>query len=180
MAGASREQVEVRLLQESDSLEDLTALLHRAYRELLDRGLRYTATAQSVETTRERCSDGECYVAVADGRIVGTVTLYPPGTGSGCPWYERADVAHFGQFGVEPSWKGRGVGRAMLDMVENRARTLGAAHLALDTAKLARHLIELYERWGYSVVESVTWEEVNYESVIMSKSMNATTNRVEA
>jgi hypothetical protein len=37
----------IRPLRDDDSISDLTALLHRAYKPLLDMGLRYLATHQS-------------------------------------------------------------------------------------------------------------------------------------
>ena len=64
----------IRELQDGDSIEELTSLLHRAYRRLLDMGLRYWATHQTVDDTRTRIAGGECLVAVLNGRIVGTVT----------------------------------------------------------------------------------------------------------
>lgn len=54
----------IRRLLPSDSLEDLTRLLHRAYAPQLALGLRPLAGRQDVETTARRCASGECYVAV--------------------------------------------------------------------------------------------------------------------
>lgn len=67
--------VEIRDLRESDSIGDLTALLHRAYKRLLDMGFRYKATTQTEQDTRERISGGVCLVAVLGGRIVSARSL---------------------------------------------------------------------------------------------------------
>ncbi len=45
----------------------------------------------------------------------------------------------------------------------------GAAEIALDTAVPAAHLIALYERRDYRIVDRYDWDETNYESVIMSR-----------
>lgn len=164
-------EVRVRPLAESDSITDLTELLHRAYARLADMGLKFVATHQDDETTKHRLKDAECYVAEKDGRILGTILFRPPGTARGCPWYDRPDVAVFGQFGVEPAQQGRGIGGTLLDHVELRARELKATELALDTAESAHHLIELYSKRGFRIVGTVKWEPVNYRSVIMSKSL---------
>lgn len=161
----------MRRLAPHDDLAELTALLHAAYRGLAERGLRFVATAQSVETTRERAESGECFVARSENGLAATITLYPPGYGEGTPWYRRPDVAHFGQFGVRPDLQGKGVGRAMARHIEQRARELGARHLALDTSDQAEHLVAMYERWGYRIVERVRWQSVNYASVVMSKEL---------
>ncbi len=157
----------VRRLEPGDSLEDLTALLHRAYASLAQMGLRFVATYQDVQTTSDRVAAGECFVAVECQDLVGTITLYQ--RGEGCATYDREDVAHFGQFGIEPSAQGKGVGRALLTKVEERARELGKTEIALDTSEQATHLIALYRRWGYAVVETIQWPVTNYRSVVMTK-----------
>jgi hypothetical protein len=65
--------IQIRLLEQRDSLDALTVLLHRAYGELGAMGFRYKAVDQSVSITRARIADGECYVAVRTRR-----SLAPP------------------------------------------------------------------------------------------------------
>lgn len=162
--------VAYRLLRADDSIEELTELIHRAYASLAAMGLRYLGTWQPPETTRERAEGGECWVAEVDGQVVGTIAFQPPGRSGGCPWYERPDVATFGQFAVEPSLQGSGVGSALLTLVEARALELGAAEIACDTAEPATHLIRWYEARGYRIVDRVDWRPgTNYLSVVLSK-----------
>lgn len=145
-------------------------MLHAAYRPLAEAGLRYVATHQSPDVTAARISRGECFVAADGGRLVGTITLIPPGRGRACAYYERPDVAYFQQFGVHPDYQGRGIGRKLRVAVEDRARELGAAVIALDTAESARELIAMYERHGYTFVSHVDWRpHVNYRSVILAR-----------
>ncbi len=161
--------VTIRLLAPTDSLSDLTALLNRAYGGLLEMGLRYVATWQDETITAKRIRDAECWVAEADGALVGTCTLAGPGRGRGHPYYEREDVAKFSQFAVEPSVQGTGLGSRLIKQAEARARELGAAEIAGDTAEPATHLLAFYARRGYRVVGRTKWDTVNYESLILSK-----------
>jgi GNAT superfamily N-acetyltransferase len=166
------DEVRIRPLGSGDSIEALTDLLHRAYAALAAMGFRYVATYQDAGITRARIAKGECHVALLGGSVVGTVLLIPPGGGSPkCAWYTRPDVAVVSQFAVEPSFQGQGIGRRLLDHAEARALALGAAHVALDTAEGARHLIELYLARGYRHVGTVQWDVTNYRSVVMSKSL---------
>ncbi len=55
-------------LKEDDSLEALTDLIHRAYRQLAGMGFRYWGTHQSVEDTKKRISKGRCYVGLLDDK----------------------------------------------------------------------------------------------------------------
>lgn len=163
----------LRPLMPGDSLEELTALLHRAYRPLAERGMRYLASHQDAATTRERATGPgcECVLAFDGERIVGTITLHRPGAGKGTPWYERADVACFGQFAVDPPHQGRGAGSRLLAWAEARAGALGAAEIACDTSEHAHDLIGLYTRRGYRVVETVRWDVTNYRSVVLSRAL---------
>ena len=161
----------IRPLLAEDSLADLTALLHRAYARLAGMGLRYMATHQSVDVTRKRVEKGQCFVALAEGVICGTIVFKDPMQTSGCPWYDRPDVASVGQFAVEPALQGQGLGRRLMMLAEERALTSGARELALDTAEPATHLIAWYARLGYRHIEYADWGHTNYRSVIMSKAV---------
>ncbi len=150
----------------------LTDLLHRAYAPLAARGLRYLASHQDDATTRKRIEGGECIVAVDGADIVGTITWHPPGGGGGTAWSERADVATFQQFCVEPSRQRAGIATMLLDEVERRARLAGARELSCDTAEPATDLITWYEHRGFRTVGSVDWRPTtNYMSVILSKTL---------
>lgn len=158
--------------EEKDSVEELTEFLHRAYRVLADMGLRFLATHQTPEQTRNRIGEGVCLVATIDGRIAGTIIYVAPGRGHGASWYARPEVAFFAQFGVEPELRRYGVGSVLLELVEEMARHDGAGELALDTAETAHHLIAWYGKRGYRLVDHVQWDVTNYRSVILSKALN--------
>ncbi len=163
--------IKIRALEPSDSLDELTALLHRSYQALAEMGLRYMATHQDVDVTRRRIEKGTCYVAEHDKRIIATIIYYPPLASRGSPWLERSGVAHAGQLAVEPEFQRHGTATKLMLHCEDIARDDGADELALDTAEDAKHLIEWYERLGYRFVEYADWDVTNYRSVIMSKSL---------
>ncbi|MGI8923196.1 MAG: GNAT family N-acetyltransferase [Fimbriimonadales bacterium] len=164
-----RSEVDIRRLEPTDDLQELTDLLHRAYKQLADMGFRFLATHQDTETTRERTQGGECFVGHIEGPIVATMTFYDAAHTSGCSWYDRPEVASFGQFAVEPSLQRSGIGSRLIELAEGRALETGATELALDTAEGATRLIGLYERRGYRLVGNADWNETNYRSVILSK-----------
>jgi len=163
------DEVAIRRLRNSDSLQGLTDLLHRSYRVLAEMNLRYFATHQSVDQTRDRIGNGTCFVAVRDGVIVGTILYRRPGQSRGTPFYERPGVAKVSQLAVEPKLQQQGIATRLIDHAEKTARDDGALELALDTAEQATHLIEWYERLGYRFIEHADWDVTNYRSVVMSK-----------
>jgi GNAT superfamily N-acetyltransferase len=175
----SNDPPQIRRLTATDSIEELTQLLHAAYARLGHMGFNYTAVDQQEDVTRERMGQGECLVAVGrDERIVGTVLYRLPWQTSGGAWYDRPEVASFGQFAVLPALQSGGIGAQLLAAVEARVSAAGAVELALDTAEGATHLIAWYNRKGYRFVEYMQWPGKTYRSVVLSKTMIAGTGAV--
>jgi GNAT superfamily N-acetyltransferase len=161
--------ITLRPLGEGDSLDELTAMLHRAFSRLGAMGLNCTCVDQSVAMTRERIEKGACYVAVCGGRLVGTITLYAPGPNAKIAWYRRQAVASVHQLAVDPDFQDRGLGTDLLTFAEGWAREHGFRELALDTPQPAKHLVGFYISCGYRPVESATFPGKRYQSVVMSK-----------
>lgn len=161
--------ITLRPLSDGDSLDELTAMLRRAFSRLGQMGLNCTCVDQSVAVTRERIEKGACYVAVCDGRLVGTLALYEPGPGSESAWYHRQSVVSVHQLGVDPEFQGRGLGTDLLTFAEGWAQEHGYQELALDTPQPAKHLLAFYMGCEYRPVESVEFEGKNYRSVVLSK-----------
>lgn len=165
----------IRPLADGDSLEALTALLHRAYAPLGAAGLNFTAVDQSVQVTRERIAGGHCLVAVEGDTVRGTVTVrgaHDPNRDPHArvsPWFFRRDVAHLNQFAVDPAAQGQGIGARLMAACEDWARAQGHRAIALDTAEPATHLRERYERAGYREVARLQRAGKHYRSLVMIK-----------
>lgn len=169
----------IRPLAATDSLAELTELIHAAYAPHLAAGLRFVGTHQTVEMTAERLADGDAFVAVSGHRLIGTVTARRPRPASSAPLYRDPHTWSIGQLAVSPVYKGRGLGRALHDAAVAHAVGQGATTIALDTAAPAAGLIALYESWGYRLVGRVDWRpHVNYESVLMAQPVPGVAARV--
>lgn len=158
-----------RYVRPEDDVDLITALLHEAYAPLAKQGMRFVASHQDSDTTRRRMSRGETILALDGDVIIGTITLKSATRTEGSPFYDRPDVAGFGQFAVRPSHQCAGIGSMLLDLVEQRAREQHVRMLALDTSEHAAHLIALYRSRGYTFVEHIQWSSVNYRSMILAK-----------
>lgn len=163
----------IRPFSKSDSLTELTELLHRAYKVLDDAGWHHVAGWQDEKMTEHHVSKGECYVAELEGKIIGTILLYGDFSDKGDvpEIYKRSDVRVFGKFAVEPELQKHGVGGMLMDFVENHAREMGMKELALDTSEDTTNLIDYYEKRGYSFVCHHQWKITNFRSVVMSKKL---------
>lgn len=161
--------ISIRHLLPSDSLEALTDMLRQAFAPLGERGLNCTCVDQTVETTRHRVSLGDCFVAVARGQIVGTVTLQPSDGNVAIRWYRHPAVASLHQLGVAPSYQCAGIGSALLRTAECWASERRYRGLALDTPEPAQHLRDFYGRHGFRAKETLQIDGRAYRSVVLSK-----------
>ncbi|QVK21674.1 GNAT family N-acetyltransferase [Mycoplasmatota bacterium] len=165
------ENIEIRLLKSSDSIQQLTRLLNKSYKSLYNMGLKYVAATQDDDTTVRRVQKAyKCFVGIINGKIVATISLYKPSHSTACKWYSQDFVAKFGQFAVLPGLQKIGIGRKLMNIVEHEASKIAnVKELALDTAETAYHLIDYYTKKGYIYIETVSWSQTNYRSVILSK-----------
>ena len=102
----------------------------------------------------------EALVTVAEvaGKIVGVLVLSI-----------TAEGLLIENVAVHPSWKGRGVGRALLQHAESEARRLGFRNLYLYTNELMVENIALYLRYGYREYERR--QEQGFSRVFMRKAV---------
>lgn len=166
----------IRRLVPGDSLDELTSMLHRAFSPLGRQGLNCTGVNQSVEMTAQRARLGECFVAVCDGRIVGTVTLQDPKRYGECQWYRHSDVASLHQFAVDPRVQGTGCGKALLRVATRWASERHYHELALNTPAPASHLMQFYVGQGFRIVEQVQLPGKTYRSSVLSKTIDSDPN----
>ena len=64
------------------------------------------------------------------------------------PWHGRL-ILWF--LYIDPAWRRRGVGRALLERVEAHGRDIGATHIWLETSNVNVPGVAAYERLGYSL-----------------------------
>jgi GNAT superfamily N-acetyltransferase len=172
--------MDIRPLQPSDSLDDLTRLLHAAYASLAAQGWNFTAVDQSVDVTRQRLADAQAFVAISGGQLVGTVAVRGPKpvgeTYIADPppaLYTTPGTAILSQLGVHPDWRGQRVAERLIDTAETWAAGQGLQQIALDTAEPATALRSRYARRGYTEVGVVQWQGKTYRSVLMCKPLHA-------
>lgn len=158
----------IRPLVNSDSITELTALLHAAYAEHALAGRDFFASYQSADDTRYRVANGECWVAFLGDVMVGTVTIaVPHNAPAGYPVGVRSGT--FYQLAVLPEYRSIGLGDQLLSLAERRIRERGADEAVIDTSALATELIAWYERRGYAPIGRWRWQVTNYESIVLRK-----------
>lgn len=164
-------KIHLRRLHPGDCLEHLTGMLHRAFSIIGEMGIPCSCVKQSPEVTRQRVDRGDCFVALSDDVVVGTITLYAPEHASDSKHYRDPQVASIRQLGVDPLMQGLGVGTALIRLAERWARRRGHTFLALDTPEAAGHLIDYYQHQGFHIRETLQFSGRPYRSVIFTKAL---------
>jgi ribosomal protein S18 acetylase RimI-like enzyme len=96
---------------------------------------------------RARAEHAVVLVAVEEAAVVGTATLELDGTleGAALP----AQEAGLRMLAVAPEWRGRGVGRKLLEACLERARAAGKTEMRLHTMDVMLAAAALYRSFGF-------------------------------
>jgi GNAT superfamily N-acetyltransferase len=98
----------------------------------------FVATTPAAGEIRSRLNEGPAWVAVQSESIVGTVSAVL-----------RSEGLYIRSMAVLPAARGHGVGRLLLQAVEDFARATNCRRLFLSTTPFLRHAIRLYEHFGF-------------------------------
>jgi RimJ/RimL family protein N-acetyltransferase len=141
----ARPELEVRPVRPEEH-ETAGALVEAAYTAggLLDNDRGYGAHVRDVAG---RVGEVPVLVAVREGRILGTVTVAPHG--SGHSELAREGEVEFRYLGVAPEAWGTGVATALVDAVEAYAAGSGAGRLVLCVISDNVAAERVYERMGF-------------------------------
>jgi GNAT superfamily N-acetyltransferase len=148
----SVERLEAPAADDAELVERLTALVNRVY-DTAERGLwREGATRTTGSEMAALIRARQIAVATRDGHVVGSVWIHDD---------VSDDVGEFGMLVSAPEQRGIGVGRALLDFVEDTARERGlrAMQLELLVPRGWKHptkefLEAWYGRRGYRLIRT--------------------------
>lgn len=135
--------------RDRDAIRNLTLEAYSEYATVmaptawagLDQAVRAALESEAEEIER--------IVAEQDGRLVGSVLLYPPASDA-----YRGAAAHptspeLRLLAVAPEARGQGIGQALVEECVRRARRMGATELGLHTSKSMRAAMLMYRRMGF-------------------------------
>lgn len=111
---------------------------------------------ERLRDTATRDQQAEVWVALVDGTVAGSVTICPPGS----VWREIAQPreGEFRMLGVDPAFRGRGVGRALTTLVMDRSTAEGDTAIALSSLDRMTAAHRLYEGLGFLRAPQRDWQ----------------------
>jgi predicted N-acetyltransferase YhbS len=137
-AGPADDAAVGELLVEAFLTQYAKKLPEVVYTEERKRGLRDTAGKRAV---------AKVLVAELDGRVVGTVALWPPGAPGSEAWLlQAADLRHLA---VAADLHGQGLSTPLLDAIEGVAREWGVPAICLHVRRGVEGVARMYQRRGY-------------------------------
>jgi putative acetyltransferase len=117
-----------------------------------------------VDTGALAAPEARFLVARAEGRVVGCGALILGAGG-------KAEIK---RMFVSPASRGDGIGRAILEAIENSARDQGVTLLQLETGTASKEALEFYRRSGYTERGPFGTYRPDAFSVFMEKAIQRT------
>ncbi|MBI4303706.1 MAG: GNAT family N-acetyltransferase [Chloroflexi bacterium] len=133
-----------------EELDEVAQLLRDAYQQYATfvPSPAWEAYLEDISDVRGRLADSQLVVAEVDNRLVGAVTLYL----EGLHYSERGwpqGWAGIRLLAVHPAYRGRGIGRALMEECIRRCREHGIATIGLHTTEIMDIARRMYERMGF-------------------------------
>lgn len=133
---------------ERETIRDVTLAAYEEYAAAMPKPFWEEYRRQLLMTLDEE-GPVERIIAEHEGTVIGSVLLYPPLANA----YTRVQASvgwpEVRLLAVAPEARGQGVGTALMDECERRARRAGATMLGLHTMDMMQAALRLYERRGF-------------------------------
>lgn len=143
--------------------DEYLSLIKEAYVPLKELGIDWPSVRVDLDAAKKNLESNSTYVLEKDGEIASTVTIR-------FPWESAEFDSRYPfiwWFATKPKFKGQGIGRTLLDYVENDIlkNTLKSPALTLGTsAKKHPWLLDMYIGRGYKVYEEI---ETDYDDLVV-------------
>ena len=131
-------QIRMALLEDAGAISDCLQAAFARHCDEYSPGA-YADTVLDANGVSRRMHEMCLFVAVSEGKIVGTV---------GC--VASGEEGHLRGMAVMPDWQGRGVGSGLLALAEAELKSLRCRRITLNTTEPLLRAIQLYETHGYS------------------------------
>lgn len=141
-----------------EDLEEVGRLTRRAYEEFAPAVSPQFVQAflADAEKVHSQLNQSTLILAEVGGRLVGAVTLYLDGSAYGSGWPPEWPAVRL--LAVDPTERGKGVGKALMMECLERARRRGATRIGLHTAPFMQVAQRMYERMGFRHEPSIDFQ----------------------
>lgn len=149
------------------SWDELIDLMHEAFQERLEQGLRFTCSFMTAEDLRRQLQNSTILVAVDSDKedaLVGMGAIDVKEDENG-KWAYMSDLA------VYPQYKRSGVMSRIFQEIESIAKSNGCEFIESDTAVGAKSSVKWHKKNGFKIVDLYSFKSTNYYSYILKKDL---------
>jgi GNAT superfamily N-acetyltransferase len=150
MGPSAKERVRVRDARPEDDAaigELLVAAYTTQYAKKMPQVVYTEERKRDLRAVAEKRAVARVWAAELDGEVVGTVSLFPPGSPGSEAWLpDAADLRHLA---TAPKVHGQGLSGPLLDAAEAQARAWGVKRVCLHVRKGVAGVARMYMGRGY-------------------------------
>ncbi len=158
-------------ISEVTSLEDIESLMSIVATYVKNAGYLEVSRTQLLRELGEVHGNRNIYIATENGMVVAMVQLILNNADNDPELANGINIAHAHNLQVRSELQGRGIGRKMMEFVEEKAQVLGKTTLTLGVDDGNDRAIELYKRLGYRVFKEGPGRTPEEKGFDMKKSL---------
>lgn len=128
----------------------------------------WQALKQAISSDADIGQGVELIVAEKDGKILGSVALFPPNTDAYEGYVDELDYPEIRVLAVDPETRGSGVASALIAECMERSKAKGFNSIGLHTGSFMKNAIKLYERMGFERLPQHDFEPANDGVIVMA------------
>lgn len=121
----------------------------------------WQALKQAISSEADAQPGVELIVAELEGKIVGSVALFPPQSDAYEGVVDQLDYSEIRLLAVSPEARGKGVASALLSECINRTKEKGIETIGLHTADFMKSAMKLYKEFGFNRIPQYDFEPAN-------------------
>ncbi|MET0787036.1 MAG: GNAT family N-acetyltransferase [Paenisporosarcina sp.] len=132
----------------------------------------WEALKKAISSTVDEHLGVELVVAVLDGKIVGSVALFPAKTNAYEGYVEELDYPEIRMLAVATDVRGKGVASALISECINRSKAKGFKAIGLHTGEFMKNAMAVYERFGFERYPEFDFEPANDGIIVRAYRLN--------
>lgn len=154
---------------EDISYKVISDTVQKAYAVWDEKGYDYAARHYTAEDIERVTATGTCLVALADGKLVGTLVYY---LNRDYKELGTTNSVHSHVLAVVPEYMGHGIAAMLFNRMLDDATKASCGEYVADTCADNKRLLMMYTRLGCRIVSYTSFANTSYYSAIFMKPLN--------
>ncbi|MGD6854096.1 GNAT family N-acetyltransferase [Bacillus infantis] len=121
-------------------------------------GTHWEALKKAISSDADQQPGVELIIAEEDGKLAGSVALFPARTDAYEGYVEELDYPEIRMLAVAPEFQGKGIAKALITECIRRAKEQGFHRIGLHTGDFMKNAMKLYEGFGFTRLPQYDFE----------------------